>query len=136
MVYRYLYEHRTAACSGQAIAFVELPRHFKLIVMRRLGFKTFEQMHHEDPDAYCNIGETCHHFHVSDVLWLALNYIFLITWYFLQYSCQYFLSSRTRDESVCGKEVLSARSAQLTVFTERIARTAQLLSTAQAFKLR
>lgn len=107
-MHRYLYEHRTAACSGQAIAIgsskAELPRHFKIIAMRRLGLKTFEQMHHEDPDAYCNIGETCHHSHVSDVLWLALNYIFLITWHFLQYSYRYFLSSITRDESVCGKE--------------------------------
>lgn len=43
------------------------------------------------------------HSHVSDILWLALNYIFLITWYFLQSSYRYFLSSGTRDESVCGK---------------------------------
>lgn len=72
------------------------------------------------------------HSHVSDILWLALNYIFLITWYFLQSSYRYFLSSGTRDESVCGKESLSARSAhwQLTVFAERIARTVQLLSSA------
>lgn len=45
-MHRYLYEHRTAACSGQAIAIgsskAELPRRFKIIAMRRLGLKTFE----------------------------------------------------------------------------------------------